>query len=336
LIPFWGATGERSDEPSSGRFDVYAATGANFLRAGSLSECDAAILPYDWGQVLEDETAREKAAAFVASAREADKQTAVFFWHDSAAPVELEDVLVFRTSLFRSHRRCGEFAQPAWSEDFVSNYLGGTVPIRELGARPVVGFCGFAPRRGRGIRARTKGTLRRSKWMTRFLPADREGYVRAAALDVLEAHPAVDTNILLRSTFWAGAAYDAEPEARQRARRAYVRNMVESDYVLCARGGGNFSYRLYEALSCGRIPVFIDTDCVLPLEHAIDWRDLCVWVDESDVSRIGERVASFHASLTDAEFVERQRACRRVWETHLSPQGFFAHFHEHFQAPAEP
>ena len=113
-------------------------------------------------------------------------------------------------------------------------------------------------------------------------------------------------------------------------RREYVQNMVDSDYVLCARGGGNFSYRLYETLSCGRIPVFVDTDCVLPLESAIDWKGTCVWVDESDLNEIGSRVAAFHAALTPAEFADRQRACRRLWETHLSPQGFFAHFHEHF------
>jgi hypothetical protein len=140
----------------------------------------------------------------------------------------------------------------------------------------------------------------------------------------------VDTNIVLRDAFWAGMTASSQPDDVHRVRREYVQNIADSDYVLCARGAGNFSYRLYETLSCGRIPVFIDTDCVLPLESLIDWKQYCVWVDEWDLSRIGDRVAGFHASLTPAEFVERQRACRRLWETHLAPQGFFAHLHEHF------
>lgn len=65
-----------------------------------------------------------------------------------------------------------------------------------------------------------------------------------------------------------------------------------SDYVLCARGG-DFSYRLYETLSYGRIPVFVDTDCVLPYDSEIKWKDYCVWVDEKEVNRIGERSRSF-------------------------------------------
>ncbi|HJU48582.1 MAG TPA: exostosin family protein, partial [Gaiellaceae bacterium] len=99
----------------------------------------------------------------------------------------------------------------------------------------------------------------------------------------------------------------------------------ESDYVVCARGGGNFSYRLYEALSLGRIPIFIDTDCVLPFETEIDWRSLCVWVDERELDEIGDRLAAFHAALDGDGLEERQRECRRVFETYLSVEGFFRH-----------
>ena len=98
----------------------------------------------------------------------------------------------------------------------------------------------------------------------------------------------------------------------------------------CARGAGNFSYRLYETLSCGRIPVFVDTDCVLPDEDMIDWRSLCVWVDESELDEIGERVAAFHAAYDDSSFRELQHECRRVWLERLSPEGWFEHLDRYF------
>jgi hypothetical protein len=294
------------------------------FRLGSVEGCDVAILPTDWGQIAGNDVAEAQARAFVADARKRGKPTAAFFWHDSPAAVEL-DALVFRTSLFASSRAPGEFAQPAWSEDFVERYLGGRLRLRDRRDTPVVGFCGYAPRRG--LRSRVGLLLGRSTG------ADRARYVRAEALDAIEAHPDVVTNLLIRPKFWAGAI-SAGPEARQHARQEYLRNIVESDYILCVRGAGNFSYRLYETLSCGRIPVFVDTDCVLPLEHLIDWRGLCVWVDESEIAQIGDHIAAFHDSLTASDFVDRQRECRRVWETLLSPQGFFAHFHEHFDQAA--
>ena len=326
LIPLWGRTPEDPHDPSRGRFERYASSGDTIFRLDSLEDCDAAIFPQSWGGVIGDEAAEARAAAFVDRALAAAKPPVIFFWNDSSKAVGL-DATVFRTSLFRSKRLPREFAQPAWSEDFVERYLGGHVPIRSQSARPVVGFCGSAPREPRPTT--TAGRMRQKIGRRRHVP-EQEGYIRARALDVLERHPDVDTNVVARETFWGGMAYIEDLEGRLRVRREYVQNIVDSDYVLCARGAGNFSYRLYETLCCGRIPVFIDTDCVLPLESVIDWKSHVVWVDESDVPRIGDLVAAFHASLSSAEFEDRQRACRRLWETHLSPHGFFAHFHTHF------
>ena len=96
--------------------------------------------------------------------------------------------------------------------------------------------------------------------------------------------------------------------------------------VLCARGAGNFSYRLYETLSCGRIPVFVDTDCVLPYDFLVDWREHCIWIDEGEIDRAGERVAEFHEGLTEKAFADLQRSCRRFWEEYIRPEGFFSKF----------
>jgi hypothetical protein len=115
----------------------------------------------------------------------------------------------------------------------------------------------------------------------------------------------------------------------RRVREEYVRNMVESDYILCSRGAGNFSYRLYETLSCGRIPVFVDTDCVLPYDFVAPWREHLVWVDESELASLGDRVAAFHEALSDREFEDLQRSCRRLWDEYIAPEGFFTRFHEH-------
>jgi len=162
---------------------------------------------------------------------------------------------------------------------------------------------------------------------------DGGSWIRTKALQVLAKSRRIDTNFVIRDTFMGGALLPSG-EARlskfQQIRREYVQNLVDSDYVLCARGGGNYSYRLYEALCCGRIPVFVDTDCVLPYHSEIDWKQYCVWVDEREVDRIAERVAEFHEALSEDQFVELQRRCRWLWESYLSPEGFFRNFHKHF------
>jgi hypothetical protein len=263
---------------------------------------------------------------FTRLCRQAGKTPVVFHGADPTEPLPVT-ATVFRPSLLRSRRGPSEFALPAWSEDFLERYFAGILQPRRKRRRPVIGFCGNS----------LGGAAGRRRRMDRLLTGRRSGAMqvplssnpRTLTLQAVERDRRLRSNFILHGDFYAGAAYD--PSARLEARRRYVRNILESDYTVCVRGGGNFSYRLYETLSMGRIPVFVDTDCVLPLDFQIEWRDYCVWVDEHEIDRIGDRVLEFHESISDAEFDARQFACRRLWETHISPQGFFASFHRHFQ-----
>jgi hypothetical protein len=324
LAPFWGTNPE--DGPDKGRFDRYAEIGSSFLSLSRLEDCDVGVFPQNWETA--GDGANQMGRDFMALCRDAGKTPVVFHGADSTESLPV-DAAIFRASLLRSKRHENEFAFPAWSEDFLQCYLDGELRRRPKQARPVVGFCGNTLV---GLPTRTWGSslrhiLGRSDGeKTRGLAVE---HPRTAALVAVDRDPRLESNFILHGTFYAGAVGDSA--ALMGARREYVRNMLESDYVLCVRGIGNFSYRLYETLSMGRIPIFVDTDCVLPLEFDIAWRDYCVWVDEDEIDRIGDRVLEFHDSLDQAEFVERQRACRRLWESHVSPQGFFAFFHRHFE-----
>ena len=57
--------------------------------------------------------------------------------------------------------------------------------------------------------------------------------------------------------------------SRKQYRFEYWNNMLSAPFTLCVRGNGNFSVRFYETLALGRIPVFYNSDCVLPLDKAL-------------------------------------------------------------------
>lgn len=325
LMPFWGTNPESPGDPDNGRFDRYAEIGSSFLSLATLADCDIGVFPQNWESA--GERAVELAEPFSAACRGTGKTPVVFHGADSMEPIPVEAV-VFRTSLLRSRRQPNEFALPAWSEDFLANHLEGELRTRRKQALPVVGFCGntMGGQPTRSLAGSLRRALGRGEDPTEALAGH---HPRTLALRALGRDARLETNFVLRETFWAGAIDDST--ARLRAREEYVRNMLESDYVLCVRGIGNFSYRLYETLCLGRIPVFVDTDCVLPLESDVDWRRHCVWVDETEIDRIGDLILEFHESVDDGEFEARQRACRELWESRISPQGFFASFHRHFE-----
>jgi hypothetical protein len=143
--PFWGPNPEDPHDVSRGRFDRYADAGMRFFQMTPLAEADLAVVPCSWETIMDQPPAVRRAEQFIAHARQPGKRTVIFFWSDSDAPIDIDGVIVFRTSLYRSKRKRNEFAMPAWGEDFVGKYLGGQLPVRQKRTPAVVGFCGFTP-----------------------------------------------------------------------------------------------------------------------------------------------------------------------------------------------
>src|SRR5205823_99398 len=186
--------------------------------------------------------------------------TVVFFVSDSEERVPVSDSLVFRTSFTRSRRDSNEFAVPGWSEDFLVRRGIHRVEPRPWRARPVVSWCGYITlpewRGLRGMRNRLKG------------PPPPAIAIRASAVKALSNSRRIKANVIVRDRFWGGTSGGGHEDwaGMGKVRQEFVDNLLGGDYALCVRGAGNFSYRFYEALSAGRIPVLVDTDCVLPYD----------------------------------------------------------------------
>jgi hypothetical protein len=148
-------------------------------------------------------------------------------------------------------------------------------------------------------------------------------------LDQLAADPRVETRFISRRRYWAGY-WAKKKDPFHVTRLELVNNIRDTNYTVCMRGGGNFSVRLYETLCLGRIPVFVDTDCILPYDQVVDWKRYCVWIDSSEVSSISRKIIEFHNALSSEEFVARQQECHRFWQDWLSVDGYWNQFWHHF------
>lgn len=358
LIPFWGENPQRGDDfVEEHRFDVYRREGRGiFSLESSVQEADILILPFNWAQVVNYQKnhpqmglaeAREQQDRLLGAAVQLDeiagqsnKLLVVFLTSDDPAiPVPLEHAIVFRPSLEAASVRSNERAIPGFRDDFLRAYREGRLRPREKLVRPTVGYCGYENVQRRSRRDQIKQALGRVPRLSQM--ADKYqvslirhpgARVRAQAIYKLRHTWGIKTNFVLRDAFWNGAVsrHDIQLELARRSRLEYVDNMMDSDYVLCARGNGNYSFRFYETLSSGRLPLFINTDCVLPYADHVHYQDLGVWVEERDIPWIGSLLRGFHRRMSSEEFVERQQRCREVWEEWLSPTGFFKHFYLNF------
>jgi hypothetical protein len=110
-------------------------------------------------------------------------------------------------------------------------------------------------------------------------------------------------------------------EEKKRQRAEYIENIENNAYILAMRGDDNGCYHLFEVMSAGRIPVFIDTNKSLPELRGMKWGDFCVIVPFSEVHRIGDYIQAFHDQLSDDDFAEVCRKSRAAFEQ-LLPHNF--------------
>ena len=325
LYPFWGSP---ETEPTPALYANFVKIGADLFRMSTAEKADFFVLPFDWRHTTRAVAPTEEAAdnAKKVAQRLADraadlgKTLIVFYVGDTDEELPLANAVVFRTSLRRG-LRANEYAMTVFFEDFVGQKLGSYLPLRPKLRQPSVGFCGFAGYRLMPDVTISRKARRVARWMRDGLSPPT---VREKAITHLRRHPSVLTDFLLveHGIGWEGYA--------EGARDAFRRNIINTDYTLCARGAGNWSIRLYETLASARIPLFIDTECVLPYDFETNYRDYFVWVDSKDVESVGDQIVAFHDHLDDAEFAHMQRESRRIWEECLTPEGFFSNFHKHF------
>lgn len=62
--------------------------------------------------------------------------------------------------------------------------------------------------------------------------------------------------------------------------------MIRSKFALCPRGYGNTSFRMYEAMQLGAVPVYISDDFFLPWSDELNWNEFCVIVDSKNLKNL--------------------------------------------------
>jgi len=72
----------------------------------------------------------------------------------------------------------------------------------------------------------------------------------------------------------------------------FLRITSASKFTLCPRGYGKTSFRLYEALKLGSIPIYIYDECFLPYTEIINWSKLAILVHINDISHIHTIITS--------------------------------------------
>lgn len=88
----------------------------------------------------------------------------------------------------------------------------------------------------------------------------------------------------------------------------------KSKFTLCPRGYGNTSFRMYEAMQLGSVPVYISDDFCLPWQDEIDWNQFAIIVPAEDIGSLYDRLKS----LDESQYIKMRNNLKWYYDKYFS------------------
>ena len=97
----------------------------------------------------------------------------------------------------------------------------------------------------------------------------------------------------------------------------FIESATKSRFVLCPRGYGASSFRLYEAMQLDSVPVYISDRFWLPWTHELNWNEFCVLIKEEEIPDLH----SILDSVTDERYEKMKSKIEEVYENYFTLEG---------------
>ncbi|MGM5470824.1 exostosin domain-containing protein [Flavobacteriaceae bacterium LMO-SS05] len=299
----------------------------NFQLTDREGDADVIVLPMSWNYYYRSQQVQD-VLKYVNQELGYQKPILSFVFGDIGCKVpKTFKGVVFRASGRRSKLPDNHRGIPIFVKDPITSYFGSEAMIKKtVSTTPVVGFCGQAQSFGiQTLKQLVKVVLKNIVSSMGLRHQDTDAllsttYFRWNILMALKRSNLIHCNFIIRRQYRAGVKTNKDSH---QSTLEFYENIKASDYVVCMRGAGNFSTRFYETLAMGRIPIFVNTDCVLPLEDRIAWKEHVVWVDYHERHILAEKVADFHSRHNEQSLNALFLKNRAIWEDYLQLYPFF-------------
>lgn len=92
---------------------------------------------------------------------------------------------------------------------------------------------------------------------------------------------------------------------------------AKSKFTLCPRGYGKTSFRLYEAMQLGSVPVYISDEHYLPWIDELDWNEFCVLIKPNQIEQLKEILMSY----SDEKINKMVKTAQELYHEYFSLDG---------------
>lgn len=318
LYPFWWKEFTPYDKwcKHEHAFDNYMDIGKDLYDLVSSPEhADIFLLP--WKFIKKEDKSFQY---FSKLAKHHNKKLVVFNDTDDNSDMHLDNVILFRTWWYASnHKWLDVYGMPYWTSDYFkeqSFFATDYTTIPSIGYSGYINYIWYSD----AINYYIKKFLKRILWYPNEFRRD----IRWKAIRMLTKSDKINLQFSRRSHFW----WQKKINDTKFNWYTFMENIVSCNYNLAIRWNWNWSIRFYEILHAGRVPVLLDTDCILPFQGIIDRDKYLIRV--LDLNEIIPSVLKFHEGYSENQNKIIQRNIRKMYKKYLTPEWFFDHIRVYF------
>ena len=138
------------------------------------------------------------------------------------------------------------------------------------------------------------------------------------------SHPRAKIADTSHVNFFGQSNSSGHDEIVEKQKRLFATTLLRSKFVLCPRGVGTSSIRLYETMAAGRVPVIISDDWQRP--SGPDWSSCAVSIREADIGKIPTILEA-----RESEFETMRTQVRAAYARWFAPDVMYHHLIESCQ-----
>ena len=308
------------------KLERYSLTDIPFNLVDNISQSDFFLLPLCWNYYLErDQT--HLVLDLIQTAQNNNKKILIFVLGDYYYKLpKSTNIIGLYTSPYQSRQNIKTIPLPVIVRDPLPMLDKIKISLSNFNTQPTIGFCGQTdPNLVISSIKMIKLAYQNFKYFVNFTnkytgPMIPPTYLRKQVLDILERSNKVHSEFIRRLRYQG--VVKKKGYSLEQLRKDFYHNIEKTGYTICIRGTGNFSARFYETLALGRIPIFINTNSILPFNDIIEWKKHIIWIEQNEISNIIKIIIDFHNNLTQDSFKKIQMSNRKLWENYFSFPGF--------------
>ncbi|NVK51427.1 MAG: hypothetical protein HWD85_00730 [Flavobacteriaceae bacterium] len=309
------------------RINDYGVSDKDYLFVNTIEKSDVVILTMSWNY-YKNQKKTDEAIELIKNSIKHKKKVISFTSGDYGVKIPFyNNLIVLRPNGYKSKLPLNHFGIPVFiSDPLRKRFHTNVVSYLNYTNTPIIGFCGQTNYSSlNALKEMVRVIYRNVKFLLKIkndLPQKviSSSLLRARILNKLKKAKLIDTNFIERKKYRAGVKTELD---REKTTQEFYDNIKNTQYTVCVRGGGNFSVRLYEALAMGRIPLFINTDCLLPFFKFSFWKENTVWLESSSINNIDAILLDFHSNLDEKKMNDIFVRNRLFWEERLTLNGYF-------------